>query len=75
MPPTDHFTERTVALVILDHPCTGTELRAELDDIDPDAVAAALSSLEAHGVVTVEVERLSPSPCARRLDELGLICL
>ena len=71
----DTYTQRTVVLVILDHPYTRAELHAELDDIEAGAIDAALSSLHEHGVLITQVERLSPSPCARRLDELGLICL
>ncbi len=75
MATTDYNTERLVALVLLDHSCTRSELDAELEGIDTRAVYAALSSLARQRVVVIEGERVSASHCARRLDELGLICV
>jgi hypothetical protein len=67
--------ERIVALFILDHPngCSRAELDGELHDIDTEAVSAAVSGLEAVGVVTVEGEQVRASECIRHLDALNLI--
>lgn len=66
---------RIVALFALDHPagCLRAELDRELHDIDPEAVSAALSGLEAVGVVIVEGEKVRASECIRHLDALNLI--
>jgi hypothetical protein len=67
--------ERIVALFVLDHPagCSRAELDRELHDIDPEAVSAAVSGLEAVGVVTVEGEQVRASECIKHLDALNLI--
>jgi hypothetical protein len=67
--------ERIVALFVLDRPGgrARAELDAELHDIDPEAVSAALSSLEGEGVVIVEGEKVRASECIRHLDALNLI--
>jgi predicted transcriptional regulator len=67
--------ERIVALFALDRPagCSRTELVGELHDIDPEAVSAAVSGLEAVGVVTVEGEQVRASECLKHLDVLNLI--
>jgi hypothetical protein len=65
--------ERTVALLALDRPagCSRAELDRELRDIAPEAVSAAVSGLEAAGVVTVEDEQVRTSECTRHLDALN----
>ncbi len=67
--------ERIVALCALDRPagCSRAQLDRELCDIDPEAVSAAVSGLEAVGVVTVEGEKVRASECIRHLDALNLI--
>lgn len=52
-----------------------TELERELSDILPAHVEAALTGLTARGVVCCDRDRVWASPCARRLDALGLICI
>ena len=66
--------ERIVALFALDRPagCSRTDLAGELRDLDPEAVSAALSSLEAVGVVIVEGEQSGASEGIRHLDALNL---
>lgn len=71
--PGDLGTERVVVLQVLDGERSRTELERELHDIDREAISGALSSLEALGVVIVEGEQVRASPCAQRLDALGLI--
>jgi CRP-like cAMP-binding protein len=67
--------ERIVSLFVLDRPvgCSRAELDGELHDIDREAVSAAVSGLEAVGVVTVEGEKVRTSECIRHLDALNLI--
>jgi hypothetical protein len=67
--------ERIVALFALDHPegCSRAELDGELHDIDPEAIRAALSGLEAVGIVTIEGEKVRASECIKHLDALNLI--
>jgi hypothetical protein len=67
--------ERIVALFVLDRPagCSRAELDRELHDIDREAVSAAVSGLEAVGVVIVEGEKVRASECIRHLDALNLI--
>jgi DNA-binding HxlR family transcriptional regulator len=69
--------ERLLALLILSHPerRSRTELEAELQDIDRDAIGNALRRLEAEGVVIVHREAVQASRCARHLDTLGLIAV
>lgn len=70
-------TERSLVLMILNHPerCLRAELEAELHDIDPLAVSDALETLETEGVVILDGEQVSASRCARHLDALGLIAV
>jgi hypothetical protein len=51
------------------------ELLRELDDVDPDAIRDAVASLAAAGVVILDGEHIQASPCARRLDALGLVTI
>ena len=69
--------ERAIVLQLLrdDHGerWSRTELETELGDIEPLALSDAIADLERHGVVVVQGERVVASPCARQLDELGLV--
>jgi hypothetical protein len=73
----DLGTERLVVLQVLDRAFTRAELARELDDVDPEAISAAVDGLEAAGVVEIDrgQGRVRASPCARRLDALDLICI
>lgn len=51
------------------------DLLSELYDVAPDAIGVALERLAEQGVVNVEGERFSASPCARHLDALGFISI
>lgn len=68
------LAQRAVVLQVLrdDHPerWTGVELERS---IEPEAVRAALALLTVEGVVVVDGEMVTASPCARHLDALGLI--
>jgi hypothetical protein len=46
---------------------------SELHDIGPESVSAAVSGLEAVGVVIVEGEKLRAAECLKHLDALNLI--
>lgn len=50
------------------------ELAAALGDPEA-AIATALAHLQEHGVVLGEGEVIVASPCARRLDTLGVIAI
>ncbi len=43
--------------------------------MEPLALSDAIADLERHGVVVVQGEHAVASPCARHLDELGLIAV
>jgi len=74
---TDTWTERLLVLHVLDRqePVSRAEITEALDHIGPATIDAALNSLQTHGVVLVEIERISASSCTRHLDELGVICV
>ena len=69
--------ERPIALLVLDSDHEEVWSRAEiehaLNDIDPLAISDALAQLAAEGVVILEGETVTATPCARSLDALGLI--
>jgi hypothetical protein len=67
--------ERIVALFVLDRPagCSRADLDHELKDIGREAISAAVSGLEAVGVVTVEGEKVRAAECIKHLDALNLI--
>lgn len=50
-----------------------SELEREVSDIEPLIVNDALALLAGAGVVVVDGENVQASPCARRLDSLGLV--
>lgn len=70
-------TQHVIVLQLLrkEHPqdWSRSELQAELDDIDPDAITVAIERLQEHGVVCVDGEQLRACACARHLDALGFI--
>lgn len=71
------MAERAVVFQVLrdDHPepWTRTELDRELPDVEEQAIGVALECLREQGVVQVDRERFSASPCARHLDALDLV--
>jgi 23S rRNA (cytidine1920-2'-O)/16S rRNA (cytidine1409-2'-O)-methyltransferase len=69
----DLGTERLVVLQVLDRAFTRTDLERELEDVDPEAISAAVEGLEAAGEVEIDSGhgRMRAAPCARRLDDLG----
>jgi hypothetical protein len=73
----DRRTQRALVLQLLrddhDESWPRSELDAELGDIEEQAIACALASLQEAGVVELEGDSLSASPTAWRLDELALI--
>jgi hypothetical protein len=73
----DRRTQRALVLQLLrddhDESWPRSELDAELGDIEEQAIACALASLQEAGVVELEGDSLSASPAAWRLDELALI--
>jgi hypothetical protein len=73
----DLGTERLVVLQVLDRAFTRAELERELDDVDPEAISAAVDGLEAAGVIEIDPAHglVRASPYARRLDYLDLICI
>jgi DNA-binding HxlR family transcriptional regulator len=72
-----YMAGRAIVLQVLrdDHEerWTRTELLKEVDDVDPAIVTAELQRLAGEGVVIVNEERVTASPCARCLDALDLI--
>jgi hypothetical protein len=58
-----------------DHPERWTlgELEHGSPDLDPRVMREGLEQLEADVVVVIDGEQVWASPCARRLDALGLI--
>jgi hypothetical protein len=73
----DHYTERLVVLQALGKKrgVPLTQVRAELGDIDQVYVEEAIASLQAAGVVVLELDRLYLSGAAQRLDDLTMICI
>jgi hypothetical protein len=71
--------ERAVALQVLrgDHHerWSRAELEQAVSDIEPAAVSDALVRLAADGVMVLDGDRVLASPCAMRLDALGLIAI
>lgn len=71
--------ERAIMLQVLrsldDHSerWTQAELRAEIDDIDPGVIDAALERLEAHGLVHSSDGMVWASASGRHLDYLGMV--
>lgn len=52
-----------------------SELEAELKDVDPLAIADALTQLQTEGVVELDGETVLASSATRHLDTLELIAL
>jgi hypothetical protein len=52
-----------------------TDLFAALEDVGPERITDALSSLVSAGVVQLDTGGVRTSEAVRRLDELGLIAL
>jgi DNA-binding HxlR family transcriptional regulator len=79
LPSDPQIAERTIVLQLLrddhDERWPRTELEAELDNVEPLTLSDAIAGLERHGVVVVQGEHVVASPCARHLDELGLIAI
>jgi hypothetical protein len=73
------MVERAVVLQVLrdDHEeCwSRVELADEVSDFETAVLELALARLEGDGVVRLEDGRVAASRAARRLDELGLICV
>jgi hypothetical protein len=71
------MAQRVIVLQVLrdDHPepWTQAELEQDSTDLDPRAMREGLALLAAEGVVIVEGEKVTASPCARRLDTLEVI--
>ena len=69
--------ERAVVLQLLrddhDEQWSRAELEAEVNDVEPLVLSSAIAELERRGVVVAQGEHVVASPCARRLDELGLV--
>lgn len=69
--------ERAIVLQLLrddhDERWSGAELEAEVNDVEPSVLSSAIAHLERQGVVVAHGEHVVASPCARRLDELGLV--
>jgi hypothetical protein len=77
--PSDPRIERAIVLQLLrddhDERWSRTELQAEAGDVEPSALGSAVEHLERHDVVVTLDGRVLASPCARHLDELGLIAI
>lgn len=74
--PADPGTERLILLELLrGERCTREQLERELYDVDPDAIADALTSLAAIGAANLDGEMVRASAAIRRLDTLHMICL
>ncbi len=77
VPPDQRKLERAIVLLLLsdnhDARCAHTELSAAFGDFEPSTLTAALGHLQECDVLHAESDTIRASPCARRLDELGLI--
>ena len=73
------IAERAIVLQVLrdDHEARWTlaELQTEVTDLDPAALADALSRLEPHGVVVACEKTVLASRCALHLDALGMVSI
>ena len=71
--------ERAIILQVLrdDHEqrWSRVELEGEIYDIDPVALADALSTLRENGVIHLSGDLVWASRCARRLDDLGMVSI
>lgn len=69
--------ERAIILQLLrddhDERWSRAELEAEVNDVEPSVLRNAIADLEHQGVVVAQDEHVLASPCARHLDELGLV--
>ena len=69
--------ERAIILQLLrddhDKRWSRAELEAEVNDVEPSVLRSTIAELERQGVVVAQDEHVLASPCARRLDELGLV--
>ena len=69
--------ERAIVLQLLrddhDERWSRAELAVEVNDVEPSVLRSAIADLERQGVVVAQDEHVLASPCARRLDELGLV--
>jgi hypothetical protein len=79
VPPGDEGTERVVLFQLLrdDHSVRWTRvgLARALYDVDRTAIREAVVSLAAVGAVIPDGKHLQASPCAWRLDALGMIAI
>jgi DNA-binding transcriptional regulator YhcF (GntR family) len=76
MPETDAIrTERAIVLQALEAEdrLPLAVLLAELSPVDPAEVERALAALEAEGIIRRGGGAVWASPCARRIDALGLV--
>ena len=73
----DRRTQRALVLQLLrddhDESWPRSDLDAELGDIEDQAIAWSLESLQEAGVIELEGDALSATPAAWRLQELALI--
>lgn len=80
------IAERAIILQLLrddhDERWTHAALQAEVSDVEPSVLSSAVERLERHGValhgialqgIALQGEYVRASPCARHLDELGLV--
>lgn len=77
VPPDHRKVERAIVFQLLrddhDERWSRDELATELGD-DPSAIASALERLREHEVLVEDDDNgIGASPCARRLDALGVI--
>lgn len=72
-----NMAQRMIVFQVLrdDHPepWTHTELQQQSPDLDPRTVRDGLAGLAAEGVVILDADTVTASPCARHLDALDLI--
>jgi hypothetical protein len=77
LPRSHRIVERAIVLQLLrddhDEQWSRAELQAEADDVKPSALSNAVERLQRQGVVTALDDCVLASPCARRLDALGLV--
>ena len=75
-PPDQRKIERAVVLQVLrdDHSerWSETELATTLNE-EPSSIAAAVERLQDSGVLLVDADVIVASPCARKIDALGVI--